>query len=378
MTTRVVILGAGFGGLELSSRLSEDLADEVDVTLIDQSDAFVFGFTKLDVMFGHRTMDDVRLRYRDIAKPNVAFRQETITAIDPERKRVVTDTATYDADILVVALGADLVPDATPGLLEGGYEFYSPEGAARVRDILPDFESGTAVVGVLGMFFKCPPAPFETAFMLHDYLVDRGVRHACRIFIVSPLPKPIPISDEVSDALLGMIAERGIEHWPKSGVERLDPAAKIAHTRDGRELPYDLFLGIPVHRAPAVVLESALAEEGWIPVNHATFETRFPGVYAVGDVTNAPVPRAGVFAEGEAATVADVIVAKLKGDPMPPPYSGGATCFMETGNGTVAKVNVNFLAGSSPTALFHGSSVENAAEKGEFGASRRRRWFGLP
>ena len=136
MRTRVVILGAGFGGLELSSRLSAELADQVEVTLIDQSDSFLFGFSKLDVMFARRTMDEVRIPYRTITKPGVTFRQETVRSIDPERKRVVTNAGVYDADVLVVALGADLAPWATPGLEECGHEFYSPEGAARVRDVL--------------------------------------------------------------------------------------------------------------------------------------------------------------------------------------------------------------------------------------------------
>jgi glycine/D-amino acid oxidase-like deaminating enzyme len=139
MRTRVVILGAGFAGLELSSRLSAELAGQVDVTLIDQSDSFLFGFAKLDVMFGRRTMKEVRIPYRTITKPGVTFRQESVLAIDPELKQVVTDAGGYEADVLVVALGADLDPGATPGLDECGHEFYSPGGAARVRDLLPVF-----------------------------------------------------------------------------------------------------------------------------------------------------------------------------------------------------------------------------------------------
>jgi sulfide:quinone oxidoreductase len=136
MPTDVVILGAGFGGLELSTRLSEELPGDVRVTLIDKSDSFVFGFSKLDVMFGRRSLAEVRLFYRDLSKPGVEFREETIVSIDPVLRRVVTDVGTHDADILVVALGADLDPEATPGLVEGGYEFYSPSGAGRVRDFL--------------------------------------------------------------------------------------------------------------------------------------------------------------------------------------------------------------------------------------------------
>ena len=374
--TRVLILGAGFGGLELSTRLSEDLADDVQVTLIDKNDAFIFGFSKLDVMFGRRTADDVRLHYRDIAKPSVEFRQETVLSIDPEQKRVVTDKGTYETDILVVALGADLDPEATPGLVESGYEFYTPEGAAVAREILADFDGGAVVIGVLGGFFKCPPAPYETAFMLHDMLVQRGIRDRSSIHLVTPMPKPIPISDDVSNAIIALLDERGIEHSHASMVTGLDPAARVAHLKDGRELPFDLFLAVPVHRAPAVVVESGMTVDGWIPVDKATLATTFPDVYAVGDVTSAPVPRAGVIAEGEAKTVAEVIISKLKGGPTPAPFPGEVICYVEMGDSTIGKVNVNFLSGPAPTALFTPPSLAGADEKRSFAAHRRRRWFG--
>jgi sulfide:quinone oxidoreductase len=377
MSTHVVILGAGFGGLELSSRLAEDLPDDVNVTLIDKSDAFVFGYAKLDVMFGKSNFDDVRLKYRDIAKPNVDFRQEVIESIDPESKRVVTNKATYDADILVVALGADLDPEATPGLLEGGHEYYSPAGANAARDVIMAFDAGTVIVGVLGPFYKCPPAPAETALLLDNLFEKRGVRDAITIKLLSPLPRPIPPSPESSQALLDEFASRGIEWFPETRVARLDPARKVAISPDGREFPYDLFLGVPVHCAPPVAVDAGLtADDGWIAVDAATLETRFENVFAVGDVTSAPVPRAGVFAEGEAKVVADVIVSRLRGGPMPAPYSGSATCYIEFGDDRVGKVDINFLAGPQITAEFSEPSVDLARDKQEFGSSRRARWFG--
>ncbi len=376
MPTHVVILGAGFGGLELSSRLDDELADRVQVTLIDQNDSFVFGFSKLDVMYGRQRLDQVQIHYRDIAKPTVDFRQETVVSIDPVTRRVVTDRGSYDADILVVALGADLDPGATPGLTEGGYEFYSPAGADRVREVLGTFDSGVAVIGVLGPFFKCPPAPYEAAFLLHDFLERRGVRAATSIYLLSSLGSPIPISEETSAAIVAMLAEKGIEFWPSSVVERLDPAARVAHLGDGRQLAYDLFLGIPVHRAPRVVVESGLTDDGWIAVDPATFATRFPDVFAVGDVTSAPVPRAGIIAEGEARTVADVLISRLTGGPAPAPYEGQAICYIEMGPEGVGRVDVNFPAGAAPTAHFSPPSQALAEEKRLFGSSRRERWFG--
>ena len=375
--THVVILGAGFGGLELTSRLVEDLPGEVEVTLIDKSDWFIFGYAKLDVMFGKTTFDAVKNDYSAINKPGVTFKKETITSIDPNAKRVVTDKGTYDADILVVALGADLRPEDTPGLLEGGYEYYSPEGADHARGIVDEFDRGTVVVGVCGPFFKCPAAPCETALMLHDRFVEHGVRDNITIKVLSPMGIPIPISQETSKAILEAFDERGIEYHGGARVVAVDAAAKTATNENGETFGFDLFLGVPVHCAPEVVVQSGLTEpDGWIGVNAATFATKFPGVFAVGDITSAPVPRAGVIAESEARTVADVLVKQLRGGPEPEPFYGRAACYIEFGGDLVGMVSVDFLSGPEVQSAFGAPSLEIAKDKEQFGATRRARWFG--
>ena len=377
MPTSVLVLGAGFGGLELSSRLSEQLGDAVEVTLIDRSDAFVFGFSKLDVMFGKREPDSVRLRYADLATPHVRFRQETITAIDAGAKRVTTDRGAHEADVLVVALGADYDVPATPGLAEAGHEFYSIPGAEAVREVLPSFSSGTAIVGVCGAPFKCPPAPSETAFLLDEHLRARGVRDAVRIQVVIPFGAPVPPSPATSEAIVARFAERGIEFVPNRRVVSLDPDTREAVLDDGTRLPFDLFLGIPVHRAPAVVVDAGLTEDGWIPVEPRTLATRFPGVYAVGDVTSVGTPKAGVFAEGAARVVADQLIARIRGEEEPPGYDGRAGCYIEFGDEQVARVDVDFFSTPGhPTGTFTAPSVELAADKAAFGSTRGARWFG--
>jgi len=376
MPKHVVGLGAGFGGLELVTRLSESIPDKVRITLIDKNDSFMFGFSKLDVMFGRRQASEVWHSYRQIAKPGVEFRQETITSIDPERRRVVTNKATYEADVLVIALGADYDLAATPGLAEDGIEFYSPAGAERARDVLGGFGGGAVVISVLGPFFKCPGAPNETALLLHDYLSRRGLRESSTIHLVSPMPMPIPISKRTSSAIVAILEEHGIEYWPSSRVTRLDPEHHIAYVDDGRQLPYDLFLGIPVHCAPEVVASSDLAEDGWIPVDPATFATNFPGVFAIGDVTSAPVPRAGGIAEGEAATVAEVLVSQFTDGNVPPPYDGAAGCYVELGDDLVGRIDVDFLSYDSPVAKFSAPTAALAEEKRAWGSTRVTRWFG--
>jgi sulfide:quinone oxidoreductase len=375
MPTRIVVLGAGFGGLELTTILSDALGDALDLVLIDKGDTFVFGFSKLDVMFGRRRPAEVRHPYRDIVKPGVRFVQSTVRSIDPAARRVKTDAGTFDADVLVVALGADYDVAATPGLAQGGNEFYSVAGAEAVREILPRFERGAAIIGVTSTPFKCPPAPSEAAFLLHDYLTARGLRAATEISVVIPFGRPVPPSPDTSKAILAGFAERNIRWVADREVRALDAGRKVAMLDDGSEMPYHLFLGVPVHRVPAVVEESGLAVDGWVPVNPKTLETRFPGVYAVGDVALVGTPKAGVFAEGQARVVAAELIAQLRGGPSAQPYLGRGACYVEFGHDVVGRVDVDFFSGPEPTGTFEEPSAALVAEKAEFGSSRVRRWF---
>jgi sulfide:quinone oxidoreductase len=372
---RIVVLGAGFGGLELVSRLSERFGDQIDIVLIDQGDAFVFGFSKLDVMFGRSAPDHVRHRFSDIDKPGVSFVQARIESIDPEARRAVTSAGTFEGDVLVVALGADLHPDATGGLKEAGHEFYSVNGAFAAREVLDSFQGGHVIIGVLSTPYKCPPAPSETALLLHDELTRRGLRERSEISLVIDFPRPIPPSPGASAALIDAFAQRGIAWHPKREVHELDPARKVALLRDGGEMPFDLFLGVPIHRAPAVVRESGMAEGGWIAVDPLTLETSYDGVYAVGDCAAVGTPKAGVFAEGQAAIAAEHIAARIEGSNSDAQYGGRGICYLEFGHDQIATVDVTFF-GDMKTGELQGPSKELAADKAEFGTSRIKRWFG--
>ena len=376
MGESILVLGAGFGGLELATVLSAELGADAGVTLIDASDSFVFGYSKLDVMFGRVSLDEVRLSYSDIVKPGVRFLRETITAIDPEARRVTTDVGVHEADVLVVALGADYSVSETPGIVLGQNEFYSVAGAETLRDVLPSFMGGHAVVGICDAPFKCPPAPSEAALLLHDHLVRRSVRDECEISLVLPFSTPVPPSPDTSAALLEAFAERGIAFVPGRRVAALDDARSIVVLDDGSELPCDLFLGVPKHRAPDVVLESGMAEDGYVPVDPRTLATRFPGVYAIGDVATVGVPKAGVFSEGAARVVAASIVARRRGSAAPDGYDGRGSCYVEFGADRVGRVDVDFLSGPKPTGTFREPTLDLVAEKKHFGASRRARWFG--
>lgn len=373
---RVLILGAGFGGLELSSRLSEEFGDSIDVVLVDKGDGFVFGFSKLDVMFGRVSAPHVVHRFADVVKPGVSFVQAEVTAIDPVAKKVTTTAGELEGDILVVALGADLHPELTPGLEEGGHEFYTVAGAFRVAEVLREFQGGRVVVGVTSTPFKCPPAPSETALLVQEYLEGRGLLGNSSVELVLPLGVPIPPSPQASTTILETFAERGITFRGGTLVTSLDADRKVALLSDGTELEYDLFLGVPVHRAPTVVVEAGMTEDGWVPVDALTLQTSFPDVYAVGDVTSVGTPKAGVFAEGQAAVVAAAISARIRGEADVPTYDGHGICYMEFGHEQIGMVDVYFQKGVMPHGDLVGPSADLMSNKSEFGTSRVRRWFG--
>lgn len=376
MKSRVLVLGAGFGGMELSTLLSAALGEKAGVTLIEKSDAFVFGYSKIDVMFGRTPLDAVRLPYRNFVKPGVRFVQETITAIDPVARRVNTTGGVYEADFLVVALGADYDLAATPGLAEDGNEFYSVAGANKVREVLPGFSKGPAIVGISAFPYKCPPAPSECVLMLHHYLSKRGVREACDITLVSPLSSPMPASAELSSALIETFAEKGIKLLLGRTVASLEPGRKVAVLDDGTELPYALYLGVPKHQVPQPVLASGLAENGWIPIDVRTLETRFHNVYAIGDGAATGLPKAGSFAESAARSVASSILVKVRGGEVTL-NTGTGSCLVEFGDGRLSWADLDFFSGPKLSSIYHAPSIEGRVYKEQFGITRSARWFGL-
>ena len=231
------------------------------------------------------------------------------------------------------------------------------------------------MIGVCGAPFKCPPAPSEAALLLHDNLLSRGVRDACEISFVIPFGTPVPPSPETSAALVEAFAERNIDFVPNRRVAALDPERRVAVLDDDSEMPFDLFLGVPKHRAPDVILASGMAEDGYIPVESRTLQTRFPNVYALGDVATVGVPKAGVFAERAGRAVAESLIASIRSGEQPDGYDGLGSCYIEFGAGRVGRVDVDFLSGPKPTGAYQEPSVALVAEKEHFGSSRRARWF---
>ncbi len=374
---RIVVTGAGFGGLETCVRLAEAIGDEpeTEIILVDRSDAFVAGAAHVVLLTGQVDLADVRRPYSSFVHPSVRFVHADVQRIDTANRVVHTAAGTFEADVIVVALGAELDVAATPGLAEDGHEFYTLPGVIGARRALAGFVGGRIVVGVCGTPYKCPPAPAAATLAVHDLLSDRRRSGPADLTLVMPTPSPIPPSPEASAEVLAKFDEEGIVWRGDTRITRLDPERHVAVTAEGDEIGYDLFLGVPVHRVPEVVALAGLSDDGWVPVNPSTMETAHAGIYALGDIVDIGAPKAGVFAEAQAAVAARHIVARHRGETDPDRGADRGVCYLDIGAGRTTGIEVTFSPGVDTRVVLHEPSERTTDVAHASAAARDRRWF---
>ncbi len=379
MKTNILILGGGFGGLEVATSLRAQCDDSVNITLIDKKEFFIIGFTKFDLMFGRRAPEDIKHYYADL-KGGINFVRDEVEKLDPENNSVITSNGTYSYDYLVIALGVKLHREAIPGFKEGGYSFYSFKQAQKLHPVIEDFESGTILISIFENPYQCPPAPYEAALQLHDLFNKKGTRADITIKVLAPSPIPLPIAPSASASLLELLDVHDIEFHAKHKVTALDTENKCAIIEGQEPMDYDLFLGVPIHRPPPVILDSPFGKDGWIHANSNNLRTEFDNVYAVGDVTHIPagdfaVPKTGAFAEDAGKTVVKDLLNRINNEDNNVKYNAMGACFVEVGSGQVAKVQGNILGGAEPVLDFLTASEEYRADKADFETSRIKKWF---
>lgn len=353
----VLVLGGGIGGSVAATRLRKLLAPEHRVVLVERESAHVFAPSFLWVMIGERRAGQISRPMAALARSGLELVQGTIEHIDPAQRIVRVGGETLAADYLVIALGADLAPEVIPGLAQAGHDFYTLSGAESLREARLDVRSGRIAVLVSAMPFKCPGAPNEAAMLLEHDCRKRGIRDRIRIDLYTAEPGPMPVvGPVVSAALRQMIEAKGIGYHPNRTVTAVDPVRRQMSFADGASAEFDLLAYVPHHRAPQVVRDAGMCgESGWVPVDRGTLATKFPGVFAIGDVTGImltsigkPLPKAGVFAHHEAEVVAHNIVRAITGKGTERRFAGDGECFLETGGGRAAFGSGNFYADPAP------------------------------
>jgi sulfide:quinone oxidoreductase len=379
----VVILGGGFGGLAASHELRPLLGDDDQVTLIDRNDRFHMGFAKLWDLAGIRALADGTRHLSRLDERGIRFLQTAVTAVDAPRREVTTQHGTVTADALLVALGAQANP-AHLALLAGdaAHDLYDWTQLPAMRESLRAVRTGRVVVSILGIPFKCPPAPYEAALIVDELLRQRGVRAAVEVTVTTPQPAALSVAGpDASRFVADRLAEHGIELLAGHPVTSVTEDAAHVTFGDGSFLEYSVLLGVPASLAPPVLQETALVgESGWIEPDTRSFRTRFDRVYAVGDCTRVPnatgqLPKAGVFAAAEGRVAARNIAADLIGGEEAS-FDGHGHCFLELPGRKVAFVEGNFLAEPTPDVHLTDATEERYARKQAYERDLLDAWLG--
>ncbi len=375
---RVLILGGGFGGIAAAHRLKEKLGNEVEVILVDRRPYFMVGFRKSWGLIG----ESLEAGQRPLAGLNrfgVDVRRGNVDSIIPLEKAAVIDGEKIEADALIVALGADLIPDAVPGFKDHAYNVYDPQDIPRAEKAISEFKGGRVVIGIFGAPYKCSPAPYEMSLLLNEKFKARGVKASVEVF--SPQPMSLPILGQAScDTIEGRLEGHGITFHPNHKAKSIEAGEVVF---ENKRIPFDLLLGVPPHKPPLVVRESGLvSDSGWVDIDARTMETSFKGVYAIGDVTQImlsnkkPLPKAGLFAEQMGEVAAERIVSEFTGQVPHAVFAGQGGCYLEVGGGEAMMVEGNFLAEPEPIVNLTEASTRYLEEKKKFESERLKKWFG--
>jgi len=351
----VVVVGAGTGGIVAANRLRRRLAPADRVVLVERDPVYRFAPSFLWVLTGERRPEQISVELGRLRRRGIELVEGEAQAIDTEARRVETSNGPIGYERLVLAAGAELAPELLPGFAEAALNVYTLDGAVAANRALDGFAGGRLVVLVSRLPYKCPAAPYETALLSEALLRKRGVEASVDLYTPEPFPMPTA-GAEVGAAVRAILEQRGVGFHPEQTVEQIDPGARELVLAGGERVPYDLLLGVPPHRAPALLRESPLAgPTGFVPVDPASLATQVDGVYAIGDATSIPLaggkflPKAGVFATKQADVVAARIAAELRGDTAVGGFDGSGACFLELGDGAAAYASGSFYGEPGPT-----------------------------
>ena len=376
----VVILGGGFGGLSSANELRNTLSSsQVKITVIDKKDWFMVGFTKLWIINGTRTFENSIGSLNELSKKEINFIKEEILEINSKNKTIKTNSQNIEFDFLIISTGAVLAPQKIPGLVENGFNLYDHEQLLEIRDKLESIESGKIAISIMGMPYKCPPAPFEASLLIDSMLRKRGVRNSVQIDFYSPAPITLPAAGpEVSKKILELVNSEKITFHNSCKIKSVESKKLIF---ENSEADFDILLAIPPHIAPKIIYDSDLAKEpGFIPIDRDC-KTSFENIFAIGDVTVLPVgeklavPKAGIFAEGEGIIVAKNIISKIQSKKEIELFDGKGGCFIESGKDTAAVLEVDMFSHSKPSTNLSELTSDNLTKKQEFEKERLSKWL---
>lgn len=359
---KIVILGAGVGGVVVANLLAEHLrpallSGQISLEVITDSARQVYKPGFLYLAFGSDAPGHYQRDVHSLLSPLVRLEVDPVSKVETSSGEVHTRSGRrHPYDQLIIATGARVVPAATPGLEAGGHHFYTQEAALALRQALGRLESGKIVLSVAGIPHMCPVAPLEAIFLLEASLRRRGVRDQFSLTYTYPINRVHPIAP-VAEWAAQVFQERGIESETFCNVEQIDAQTKQVQTLEGNSIPYDLLIAIPEHRPAQFLEDSGLTYNGWVPVDRESLAVvGHDGIWALGDTTNLAIPKAGSVAHYQAYVVAKNVASRINKDIAPMHYDGKTLCFIETGDdkATYLEFDYNRLpVTTEPSRLLH-------------------------
>ncbi len=379
MGKRILILGAGFGGLAAATELRKGLGHDHRVIIVDRKRSFMMGLVKLWILEGSRRLEESQTPLDGLNAKGIEYLNDEVTRIDAASNRVqAKDHGWIKYDYLIVALGAELVPDRIAGFAGRGYNLYDAQQVPKLRDRLLELKRGRVAVAIMGMPYKCPPAPYEASMIIDGMLSKEGTRSSVEIDVYTPAPVALPVAGpQVSANVVEIISQRGIHFNP---LHKLKSVSDRLEFENGNRADYDVLVGIPSHKAPEVVRRAGLTVGDWVAVDRSTMKTSFVNVFAIGDVTEikvgkVAVPKAGIFAEEQGKVAAMQIMDEIGGKPAVAAFAGQGYCFMEVGNGLAGYLEADFFNPAGPVFRLEAPSEQNFQKKQDFERIRVKEWL---
>lgn len=382
---KVVILGAGVGGIVTSNRLRQLLPNEVSIILIDKNPTHTFPASYLWLMVDKRKLGQIKSETRKLLKNGIDLKVDNVLRIDVDSKKITTETEIIDYDYLVISVGAEL--DFSSINSNQISNFYTFDGTVKLRDSLLDFKSGKILIVISSLPYKCPGAPYEAALLISDFLTKKNLLKGSSVGLYTPEPYPLPVAGPMlGNAVADMLKSKQISFFPQHYLTSIDTSNNTVLFNKEIVAEYNLLIVVPLHKAPAMILNSNLIDEsGWIPVNKDTLETKHNNVFAIGDVTTITIPgrwqpdkplklpKAGVFAHSQALVVSEIISSRILGKETKASFCGDGFCMLEAGEDLAGFAYGDFFASPQPDV-----KMKRIGKKWHLGKVIFERWWLSP
>lgn len=379
MGKRILILGAGFGGLAAATELRKSLGQDHRVIVVDRKKSFMMGLVKLWILEGSRRLEESQTPLDGLNAKGIEYLNDEVVEIDiAQNKMQARSHGWIEYDYLIVALGAELAPERIAGFVGRGYNLYDAQAVPELREKLLALKRGKVAIAIMGMPYKCPPAPYEASMLIDSMLTRHGTRSNIEIHIYTPAPIALPVAgSQISANVVEIISQRGIQFHPS---HKLKSVADKLEFENGSKADYDVLVGIPPHKAPEIVKSTGLTEGDWMAVDKSTMKTKFKNIFAVGDVTEIKVgalalPKAGIFAEEQAKVAARQIIDEISGRPAVATFAGQGYCFMDVGNRRAGYLQGDFFNPAGPLLRLEAPSEQNFQKKQDFERTRIKEWL---